>query len=228
VVGPVEIPRKLYLFAKNVQDRKNAATVEVARYALGYWHSEDFEVKPGETIGKEMEPKTDEKDKRLTQMQMLNPRITGGDPAMSPYSPYMTPGMGMGPGAAYGAAGPDDVTLPKTIDYRTGKVLVDLVQVNDWGQAPNLRPRMYHEMLYTDDGVNIEHMPVETKNWPKYLADAYRVVKDDLRKEKQPLRDFKKGGMRGRVQPGMMGGYEDMGMYDESMMYMTPGAGPYR
>jgi len=80
-------------------------------------------------------------------------------------------------------------------------------------------------MLYTGDGRNIEHMPVSTSNWSKDLVGAYQYVKTELRREPQPFRQFKKGGIRSRVQPGMMGGYEGMeGMYDD-MMYM-PGGGP--
>ena len=94
-------------------------------------------------------------------------RITGrpmGREAM------MQPGYGgyggYGPGAGmYQTPSPEDETTPDIIDYRTNAVLVDLVAVNDWG--PNLQPRMYHDMLFTADGINIEHMPVSTRNWPK-------------------------------------------------------------
>ena len=61
VTRPVIIPRMLYLFAKDVQEQTKTAVVEVARYTLGYWRSEDFKVKPGEVIGKEIEPKVEEK-----------------------------------------------------------------------------------------------------------------------------------------------------------------------
>ena len=52
VTKPMAIPRMVYLFAKNVQDKTKTATVEVARYKLGYWRTEDFQVRPGESIGK--------------------------------------------------------------------------------------------------------------------------------------------------------------------------------
>ena len=137
----------------------------------------------------------------------------------------MTHGPPCPAGRALGLADPDKATTPELIDYRTGKVLLDLVQVGDWGEAPNLRPRMYHEMLYTGDGRNIEHMPISTTNWPKDLVAAYQYVKTELRKEPQPFRQFKKGGIRGRMQPGMMGGYEGMGGMYEDMMYMQGGPG---
>jgi hypothetical protein len=112
---------------------------------------------------------------------------------------------------------PDQQNVPKTINYRTGKVLVDLVQVNDWGNVPNLRPRLYYDMLYTGDGTKIEHMPVSASNWPRDVAAAYQYIQTEKRREPQAFRAFNKGGMRGRARPGPGGmeGYEDMGMYGD-------------
>jgi len=207
---PVAVPKMMYMFAKDVQEQTKTAVVEVARYALGYWRSEDFKVKPGEVIGKEMEPEVEE-DKRQARLGATG-RITDPLYARSP--------MGLAvPGTR--TTGPDGVYLPETIDYRTGHILVDLVQVNDWGTPPNLQPRGYHDMLYSSDGMNIEHMPVKTSNWPKDLLASYQYISAEKRKEPQPFRDFKTSGLRGRgSRPGMMEGYD--GMYDE-MMYMQDG-----
>ena len=225
VTQPIEIQKRIYLFAKDVQDKASTATVEVARYSLGYWRSQDFQVKLGETIGKEMEPKKED-DKNRSRARMAggygyppgpgSDRITG-----------MRGGPPMGPGAMPGYMGmtPDQQNVPQMVDYRTGKVLVDLVAVNDWGSAPNLRPRMYHDMLYTDDGTNIEHMPVNASNWPKDLASAYQYIQTEKHKEPQPFRAFNKSGLRGRGGRGGMEGmggmegdgsgmYEDMGGYE--------------
>ncbi len=140
-------------------------------------------------------------------------------------------GLGM-PGMADYMTGTTDQTPPPTVDYTTGKVLVDLVQVSDWGRAPNLRPRTYHEMLYTGDGTRIEHMPVSTTNWPENLLQTYQYILSEKRRDPQPFRAFNKGGLRGRGRRGMLGteGYEDMGgAYDETMMDMggEGGYGPY-
>ncbi len=221
VTKPVDVRERMYFFAKDVQEPKKSTTVEVARYILGYWRTADFDVKPGEAIGKEMAPPKVEEKKRLPGQ---GPRIT--DPAMAAYDPM---GMGMPGGSLYGAPDPTKASTPELIDYRTGKVLLDLVQGGDWGEAPNLRPRMYNEMLYTGDGRNIEHMPIGTQNWPKDLVAAYQYVKTEVRREPEAFRQFKKGGIRGRMGAGM-GGYEGMGGYDE-MMYMQggpggPGGGP--
>lgn len=126
-----------------------------------------------------------------------------------------------GPGAGmYQTPTPQDETMPDIIDYRTHAVLVDLVTVNDW--SPDLQPRMYHDMLYTADGVNIEHMPVSTRNWPKNLLSAYQNIMAKKRREPEPFRDFSKGGLRGRRGPGGMEGGDP---YGGEMMYDMPGGG---
>jgi hypothetical protein len=214
VTKPVAIPRMVYLFAKNVQDKTKTATVEVARYKLGYWRTEDFQVRPGESIGKEKEPKDSDKERgrdrererRLAMMNQAGGRIS--DPR----------GGGMMDDPMYTMQTVEDPSKPKIVDYTTGAVLVDLVEVNDWGDAPNLRPRTYHDMLYTSDGAVIEHMPVNLPNWPKDVSEAYQVVQSEKRKEPKPFRAFTKS-TRGR------GGMQDPygGMYD---MGGGPG-GPY-
>ena len=115
---------------------------------------------------------------------------------------------------------PSQANQPKVVDYTTGTVLVDLVEVNDWGDAPNLKPRMYHDMLYTSDGMYIEHMPVSMANWPRDLADAYQTIQSEKRREPKPFRAFNKSSLRGS---GGMDPYGGMGMYDG--MYDMGGGG---
>jgi hypothetical protein len=221
---PVHIPRRLYFFAKDVKDRTKTATVEVARYKLGYWYTQNFQVAPGEVIGQEMEP---QERKEREERRARSARITGG--AGAAYGDYggAYPMDSMMPGGyGYGAmSDPDEAVIPELVDYSTGTVLVDLVETNDWaGTPPNLQPRMYHEMLYTGDGTEIERMPVSMRNWPKNLVDAYQVIQTAKRKEREAFKDFKKGGIRSRVRPPGMEGYEGMGgMYDEMMYGMPPG-----
>ena len=54
-------------------------------------------------------------------------------------------------------------TMPETIDYTTGVVLVDVVPVNDWSGGRNMYARRFYDMLYSFDGENIEHIPVSTR-----------------------------------------------------------------
>ncbi|MHC4518588.1 MAG: hypothetical protein ACYTAS_08375 [Planctomycetota bacterium] len=225
ITDAVAIPKRLYFFAKDVQEKTKTATVEVARFALGYWRTEDFRVQPGEVIGEEKEPEPEEERDRRSA-RLAGGRITGApmgrDMMMQPGYGAYGPGAGMyGPGAGmYQTPTPQDETMPDIIDYRTHTVLVDLVTVNDWG--PNLQPRMYHDMLYTADGVNIEHMPVNTRNWPRNLLEAYQDIAAKKRRDPEPFRDFSKGGMRGRRGPGG-GGMDPMNPYGGEMMYDMPG-----
>ncbi len=190
-----------------------------------------------------MEPKKeDDKEKSRSKAKMMaggygvpGDRITGprGGP---PMGPGPMPGRMPGGMPGYGPLGLDQQNVPKTVDYRTGKVLVDLVAVNDWGNAPNLRPRMYSDMLYTGDGTRIEHMPVNASNWSKDLATTYQSIQTEKHKEPQSFRAFNKSGMRGRTR-NMRGGMEgeEGGMYDDMGAYggygdyegMGGGGGPY-
>ena len=61
--GSVEIPLKLYFFAKDIREAANTVIVEVFRYALGYWHSKEYAIEPGEVIGKIDEPEKPKEDK---------------------------------------------------------------------------------------------------------------------------------------------------------------------
>ena len=59
----VDIPKRLYFFPVNVQETAKATEVQVCKYALGYWHSEQFMVKRGDMIGKVAKVEASEKDK---------------------------------------------------------------------------------------------------------------------------------------------------------------------
>jgi hypothetical protein len=236
VTKPIEVHDRIYLFAKDVQSQTKTATVEVARYALGYWHSENFQVKLGEEIGKEVEPRVERPAVRTAGGRITNPR---GGPPMTPPQPGglgVPGGLGMQgmPGMSdYAMGAPDQTVMTPRVDYTTGKVLVDLVPVNDLGGIPNLRPRTYHDMLYTSDGMVIEHMPASMTYWPENLTQAYRYIESEKRREPQPFRAFNKTGLTGRgrrgmmpgMYPGMEGGYE--GMMGGDMPGGPGGPGPY-
>ena len=63
VTDIVDIPKRMYFFPVNVQESAKAAEVQVCKYAMGYWHSEQFMVKRGDTIGKAAKVEASEKDK---------------------------------------------------------------------------------------------------------------------------------------------------------------------
>jgi hypothetical protein len=141
---------------------------------------------------------------------------------IAPYggNPYGVPGeMGL----YQTPPDPADAAInPELIDYSTHTILVDLTQVNDWSTQPSLQPRVYYDMLYTRDGMNIQHMPVGTRNWSKDLLATYQFISTEKRKEPQSFKQFQKGGFRSRGGTGGTGPGGYGSPYD-----MMGGVGPY-
>lgn len=192
VTEPIEIPGKFYFFAKNIRESDKTVTVQVSKLVLGHWYSHDFPVKHGEVIGNEVE----------TEPEKEKPKSTG----MGRFGAVTKP--------------EDGTAAPETIDYATGAVMVDTVAVNDWSGSATLRTRHYYDMLYSFDGVGIEHMPVSTTYW---AADLQTVFSDIGRLEREPQEAFKPFGQGGRRRrPGGLesDGMEeyDVEMYEEMMM----------
>jgi hypothetical protein len=222
ITEPVSIPRRLYFFAKDIQEAAKKITVQVSKYVLGYWYSEDFPVKQGETIGKVVElEREDASDSRRLWSSV---RQSGRTTAMvrRPVSRSVR---------EFGYTRPGDETIePEQIDYSTGAVLVDAVAVNDWSGEGSLRKRHYFEMLYSLDGIDIQRMPIKNANWPKELQVAFDEIRVSQRQEKEPLRSWQ-GGSGGRRRILTPEGYEGMrGMEDmmmEEMIMGGRGRGPY-
>ncbi len=83
----------------------------------------------------------------------------------------------------------EKVMVPERIDYTTGKMLVDVVRVNDWegGEGTIVRPRYYFDMLYSSDGIAIDHIPIDRLYWPKELLTVSRqIAKAEEKPEKPP------------------------------------------
>ena len=216
VTEPVDIPGRMYFFAKHIREPANIVTVQVSKYKLGYWYSEDFTVSEGEVIGSvvETEKETDRQQRRPELARgMIDPRISSGRGMIDPL-------MG-----SFGQPQEKSV-VPETIDYSTGAVMVDAVAVNDWSGDKNLTARRYYDMLYSTDGTDIEHMPVRTAYWAKDLQDMYGRISILEKETKEP---FKAKSTGRRTRPGARPGGEDMGdMYYDDMMYEDMGGiGPY-
>ena len=92
------------------------------------------------------------------------------------------------------------VTTPREIDYSTGVVLLDVVPMTDWTGSSKLYSRVFFEMLYSDDGSEIQHMPIGDKFWPDDLRRAYSVAKADENALKKPLRAWSDGKERVKQQ----------------------------
>jgi len=116
----------------------------------------------------------------------------------------------------------EGVTVPETVDYSTGAILVDVIPVNDWSGGNNMR--YYFDMLYSFDGASIEHMPIKSRYWAKGLQGKFNEVRKSEKEPKEPLRIWGgKTGGRQRQQRGLERGYEGEGgyeaYYDEYMTY---------
>jgi len=69
----VDIPKRLYFFPVNVQEAAKAVEVQVCKYVMGYWYSEQFMVKRGDIIGKTAKVETNEKNKTADVTDMKLP-----------------------------------------------------------------------------------------------------------------------------------------------------------
>jgi len=78
VTDVLDVPGKLYFFPSDMQEATGTLTVQVSRYVLGYWYSNNFMVKPGEVIGKVVEYKpTDEEEKNAVKVPSKVDYATG-------------------------------------------------------------------------------------------------------------------------------------------------------
>ncbi len=185
ITEPVEIPKRMYFFAKRILEAANVVTVQVSKYVMGYWHSEDFKVHQGELIGNVVETEPEKSDsRRLDSRGRLDPRgrldsRSRLDPRMGP---LVTP--------------QEEASMPETIDYSTGAVMVDAVAVNDWSGDKALTTRRYYDMLYSFNGVDIEHMPIRTSYWTKDLQSIFGELVVLAREKPEPFKDFGSAGRR--------------------------------
>jgi hypothetical protein len=169
----VKVPETLYFFPQDVKETAKVVTVQVSKYALGYWYSRNFAVKPGEVIG----------------------NVAEYEPAVGENTDFMT---------------------PEIIDYSTGVVLVDVVAVNDWSGGRNMYARRYHDMLYSFDGDNIEHIPVSTRYWDEELRMKFNEITRSQKEPKEPFRVWDTKLTDWELNPELGYRYdEDMGSIDE-------------
>jgi hypothetical protein len=209
VTEPVDILGRSYFFARDIQEAAETVTVTVCEYVLGHWYSEDFKIRQGEVIGDVIEVVPEEK--KDYRRDIRNPGALGA-------------------GGRFAAlVKPEEKTnTPEKIDYRTGAVMVDAMAINDWWGVGTVRSRHYYDMLYSFDGINIEHMPVGTTYWSKDTQTMFNYIAKLEREPQEPFKDF--GSSSRRTRPGQ-GMYEDMGGYDdllnEQMMMEEMGGGRY-
>ncbi len=173
VTPVIDIPKREYFFVRDFQESSGNVSVEVDKFFLGYWRSENFNVKPGEIIGHVVEKKKEED----------NPLPMAGR------------------GELYGQVQTqeEDVTSdPAEIDYNTNILFVDAVRVDNWTGGTRLRPQIYYEALYSDDSETLEHVPVGSSNWPDGLSKIYGIIKKAQREDVEPFKGFDLGAVGNR------------------------------
>ncbi len=211
----VDIPRRLYFFAKGMaKEEAKEVTVQVSKFVLGYWYSEDFNVKSGEAIGDFVQREVEKKrplpggtGSRPLPGGTVNRPLTGGPGSRpSPYdSLYNMP-------TGYVT---EQAPEPDSVDYDTGAVVVDVVEVDDWSGDKTMRERRYFDMLYSYDGANIEHMPIGEKYWPGELQAVRSDISAAQKEPRKPLRAWSGAAGGGRIQQPStrymgIGGTDDM------------------
>jgi len=83
------------------------------------------------------------------------------------------------------------LTGPERINYSTGAVFVDVSLVNSWAKSGTTLDQSYYaDMLYSYDGINIEHMPIKYRYWPYETQNMFRDIQDAEKKEKKALRGW--------------------------------------
>jgi hypothetical protein len=74
----IKVPKELYFFARQGQPSRNSATVQIFKYVMGYWHSQNFTVEAGEIIGGKAKPQKNtspgqEQDKEDEKLEYVIP-----------------------------------------------------------------------------------------------------------------------------------------------------------
>jgi hypothetical protein len=160
IPDPVKIPKMLHLFPMDVLADGSGVAVDIYKYHMGQWHTQSFDVRYGQMIGKPMESKP------KTGMEGMAPGAMG------------MPMMGMMP--MDNLVG--DPSQALQVDYSTGDMLMDVQVRTDW-IAPNIRSQTVSNMLYLDDQNRILSLATKKSNcWPKELNAEYNAVKQEVSK----------------------------------------------
>jgi hypothetical protein len=85
----------------------------------------------------------------------------------------------------------DQAMYPESIDFSTGKVMLDLVAVND-SDPGNLNSRGYYNMLYSDKKSTsaVEQMPVGASYWPEAIRKTHSFLLSEINNKKEPLKNW--------------------------------------
>jgi len=125
-----------------------------------------------------------------------------------------------------------NIEIPQSIDYGTGAVLVDIKPVNDWSGTRRLTARSYNDMLYSFNGMDIEHMPIGSRYWHEELQRKFIEIKRAEKEPRQPLRAWDSRLTGGRRRAPVLEYdeeyYDEEYYYDEPLLDEIPGMGRRR
>ncbi len=100
------------------------------------------------------------------------------------------------------------------IDFTTGRLLVDVIERAQWQGTHSLQFRKFFEMLYTMDGINIEHLAVTSRFWPGDLLADYKKVEAAQEMETVDISETGRSGGSGGGTSAPTQGYPGGGSSD--------------
>lgn len=185
----IYVPKRVHVFptelltAKNSPNAMEGVKVEVAKYNIGRWHTQTFDVFPGQIIGQKAEVKAEE-IQGITGFGMEN--------AMMPQ-----------------AVNPLTTAEPQIIDFTTSFTLVDINHLVTWGGNAQRRSG-YDVILYHDPQLRLRQAAIGRNNWDADLKKEYDQVKDELQKAIQQFSPGMMPGMPGGPMQPMYEGQQYM------------------
>lgn len=191
----ISIDPTIYFFPINLARDKESVSIQVSKFAMGNWQSHEFDVISGQLIGQELEVEPEMNASAMAEM--------GFEGDFDEYGQTME---------------------PEVVDYSTGALLVDIVDMSDWTGGSSLRVRKYSDILYTLDGTNIKRLPTKKGNWPREMQSKFDTIRVAQEIEVELLARGSGARRKRNMGPGMM----DEMMMDEMMMdpmMMAPGRG---
>ena len=84
----------------------------------------------------------------------------------------------------------ENLTVPGSVDYFSGAVLVDTAVVKDWSGGKILYPREYFDMYYSFDGESLESIPISRQYWSSDVRNKYAEIKNLIKRPKEPFRSW--------------------------------------
>lgn len=163
----IHIQKRIHVFPMELLASKEPASdqgvkVEVAKYNLGQWQTQTFDVFPGQIIGQKAEVKP-----------KPTPAVGGGM-------------LGAEPVMMVETANPLGQTGPLIVDFTTPYTMVDVSRQVSWGSSAQRRSTR-DLMLYYDPERQLTEAAVGRTNWDAGLRKDYDYVQAEMERAVQML-----------------------------------------